>query len=253
MKSIAIAALLGAVSAVTLRDAPPAFDAPPFNQKDPAAAGFLQLETKTKTHCQHAGVTGVDCVPNDMLFATGMNGDEDLGQDITMKGEKFHYNQWNPVVVKTKPGDLPVCHGTNGPVGVNCQAAPCDGTNGPKDGESGTPCIMDQPKSIPKYSTEPTAGQPYADTGNLPVKGITFKSLAEPVANATTFAEPVANATAFAEPVANATAFAEPAANVTTFAEPANATSLLQIQDPERVDYLDPKIARVHTTFYNKH
>jgi hypothetical protein len=24
-------------------------------------------------------------------FATGMNGDEDLGQDITMKGEKFHY------------------------------------------------------------------------------------------------------------------------------------------------------------------
>ena len=26
-------------------------------------------------------------------FATGMNGDEDLGQDITMKGEKFHYAQ----------------------------------------------------------------------------------------------------------------------------------------------------------------
>ena len=25
------------------------------------------------------------------LFATGMNGDEDLGQDIIMKGEKFHY------------------------------------------------------------------------------------------------------------------------------------------------------------------
>jgi len=24
-------------------------------------------------------------------FATGMNGDEDLGQDITMKGQKFHY------------------------------------------------------------------------------------------------------------------------------------------------------------------
>jgi hypothetical protein len=28
-------------------------------------------------------------------FAVGMNGDEDLGQDITMKGEKFHYNQKN--------------------------------------------------------------------------------------------------------------------------------------------------------------
>jgi hypothetical protein len=28
---------------------------------------------------------------NDALFATGMNGDEDMGEDITMKGEKFHY------------------------------------------------------------------------------------------------------------------------------------------------------------------
>ena len=27
------------------------------------------------------------------LFATGMNGDEDLGQDIEMKGDKFHYVQ----------------------------------------------------------------------------------------------------------------------------------------------------------------
>ena len=26
-------------------------------------------------------------------FATGMNGDEDLGEDITMKGNKFHFMQ----------------------------------------------------------------------------------------------------------------------------------------------------------------
>ena len=26
-------------------------------------------------------------------FATGMNGDEDLAEDITMKGDKFHYVQ----------------------------------------------------------------------------------------------------------------------------------------------------------------
>lgn len=26
-------------------------------------------------------------------FATGMNGDEDFGEDITMKGDKFHYVQ----------------------------------------------------------------------------------------------------------------------------------------------------------------
>jgi len=24
-------------------------------------------------------------------FATGMNGDEDLGEDISMKGDKFHF------------------------------------------------------------------------------------------------------------------------------------------------------------------
>ena len=33
-------------------------------------------------------------------FATGMNGDEDLGEDITMKGDKFHYNQ---ALVQTPP------------------------------------------------------------------------------------------------------------------------------------------------------
>jgi len=29
-------------------------------------------------------------------WAVGMNGDEDLGQDITMKGQKFHYAQEEP-------------------------------------------------------------------------------------------------------------------------------------------------------------
>ena len=44
--------------------------------------------------CQRAGAADVTCSPQDFkLFATGMNGDEDLGEDITMKGEKFHYNQ----------------------------------------------------------------------------------------------------------------------------------------------------------------
>ena len=47
----------------------------------------------TQTMCEASGVIDVRCVPNAELFATGMNGDEDLGQDITMKGEKFHYNQ----------------------------------------------------------------------------------------------------------------------------------------------------------------
>ena len=212
MKSIVIAALLGSISAMRLSDAPPYFNEPPFNQRHPAAGGFVQLETKT--HCQRAGVTGVDCIPNEMLFATGLNGDEDLGQDIIMKGEKFHYNQWNPVVVKTAPGQLPVCHGTNGPDGVNCQRAVCDGTNGPKDGESGTPCTLPEPAAIPAYSTEPTAGQPYATTGNLAKPGI-YGQVEPKNATATSFAQ-------------------------------------AQYPEPEKVHTLDPKIARTHTTFYDK-
>merc|ERR1719263_1016157 len=60
-----------------------------YNERAPAAAGFVQ----TMSACGASGVTGVSCVPMSQLFATGMNGDEDLGQDITMKGEKFHYGQ----------------------------------------------------------------------------------------------------------------------------------------------------------------
>ena len=28
------------------------------------------------------------------LFVTGASGDEDLGQNIIMKGDKYHYNQY---------------------------------------------------------------------------------------------------------------------------------------------------------------
>jgi len=89
MKSIAVIALLGACSAVKLSDAPdpmPSAAAFSYNERAPAAAGLIQ------TACEASGVTGVSCLSNDKLFATGMNGDEDLGQDITMKGDKFHYN-----------------------------------------------------------------------------------------------------------------------------------------------------------------
>ena len=33
-----------------------------------------------------------------------MNGDEDLGQDIIMKGEKFHYQQKEPTLVQFATG-----------------------------------------------------------------------------------------------------------------------------------------------------
>merc|ERR1712048_1094459 len=112
------------------------------------------------------------------LFATGMNGDEDLGEDIIMKGEPYHYNQknqktgqklaqWNPVVVETEPGKLPPCHGNNGPDGKNSKREVCSGTNGPMNGESGTPCTKEEPDAIPHYNTDPTAGRPYQTTGDI--------------------------------------------------------------------------------------
>ena len=39
------------------------------------------------------GVTSAHAPQSVNYFATGMNGDEDLGEDITMKGDKFHYMQ----------------------------------------------------------------------------------------------------------------------------------------------------------------
>ena len=78
--SAVIAAFLGNVKA----DAPPYFNEPPYAvSTHPSAAGLLQVETA----CAQFGVDGVTCAPaNHKLFATGMNGDEDLGEDITMKG-----------------------------------------------------------------------------------------------------------------------------------------------------------------------
>ena len=105
-------------------------------------------------------------------FASGMNGDEDLGQDIIMKGDKFHYQQglaqqsWVPVVVAST-GTLPECHGNNGPDGVNCTRPICNGTNGPLDGHSGTPCTREEPAAIPHYNTDPVAGRPYQTSGDI--------------------------------------------------------------------------------------
>ena len=58
-----------------------------------SAAGLAQSSLLQVSACHKAGgIMDVSCGPTNIeLFATGMNGDEDLGQDITMKGEKFHY------------------------------------------------------------------------------------------------------------------------------------------------------------------
>merc|ERR550514_888237 len=217
MKSQVIALLIGATSAVKLGDAPAYWPGPTWTYNHPSAAGFLQTSS-----CVSAGVDGVTCGPSDIeLFATGMNGDEDLGQDITMKGEKFHYNQdstllqtdWTPVKVKQDPKKLPECHGNNGPPGVNCKTVGCTGTNGPLDGPTGTACTRAEPASIPHYNTDATAGRPYATSGDL------------------THTDP---------------------------SPPVPAQQVIQLEGddavppPEKVSILDPKIAKTHTTFYGQ-
>jgi len=87
MKSFAIAALIAAVAAES-PDCPESTQVFSYSERAPAATGFVQVSA-----CQSTGVAGVRCVPNDQLFATGMNGDEDLGQTIKMKGDTYKYNQ----------------------------------------------------------------------------------------------------------------------------------------------------------------
>ena len=89
MKAAIVALLASSTAAIRLGDAPPYFNEPTWNERMPSAGGFVQLNA-----CLNAEVDGVVCSPpNKMLFATGMNGDEDLGQDIIMKGKPFHYAQ----------------------------------------------------------------------------------------------------------------------------------------------------------------
>merc|ERR1740123_1633624 len=80
-----IAALLG-LTAAESPDCPESTQVFSYNERAPAATGLLQVATS----CSRAGVDGVRCLAQ---FATGMNGDEDLGEDIQMKGEPFHFNQ----------------------------------------------------------------------------------------------------------------------------------------------------------------
>merc|ERR1719148_643828 len=171
----AVAALLGYVSAVTVKnvespDCPSSQEVFSYNERVGTASGFLQLSA-----CSTSGVSGagITCIPDNQYFATGMNGDEDLGEDIIMKGKSFHYDQkkgslaqWSPVVVETT-GALPACHGNNGPDGVNCAKETCSGTNGPMDGETGTPCKKEEPDSVPHYNTDTQAGRPYQTSGDI--------------------------------------------------------------------------------------
>ena len=85
MKYQVLAALFAVVSAKKESpDCPESTQVFSYTEHVPAAAGFTQIG---------AG------------FATGMNGDEDLGEDITMKGDKFHYVQKDVAQVQLDAGE----------------------------------------------------------------------------------------------------------------------------------------------------
>ena len=89
MKAAILALFAASVSATRVTDAPPYFNEPTWTERMPSAGGFVQISA-----CLNSGAAGVTCAPpNSQLFATGMNGDEDLGEDIIMKGKPFHYDQ----------------------------------------------------------------------------------------------------------------------------------------------------------------
>lgn len=236
MKSVV--ALLLSASAMKVQDAPPYFNEPTFKESThPSAAGFVQLSA-----CEQAQVPGVQCaLGNDMLFATGMNGDEDLGQDITMKGDRFHYAQnlaqWTPLEVATAAADLPICTGTNGPVGVNCKREACTGTNGPMDGPASSGCVRAEPDAIPHYNEDPTQGRPYATTGDI--------TNTEQVPSPAPYAGQ--NSATFAQLIAE-----DEAAPAAKKNRPGKTNDEIIPAHPEKVSTLETPHARSHTTFYGQ-
>ena len=84
-----IVALLGAISAVKL-DKSESPDCPDSHQV------FSYNEGQANTGSRNTNYKGTMASAAGLVqtqFAEGMRGDEDLGQDITMKGQPFHYAQ----------------------------------------------------------------------------------------------------------------------------------------------------------------
>jgi hypothetical protein len=101
--------------------------------------------------------------------------------------------------------------------GVNCKTPACTGTNGPLDGPTGVACTREEPAAIPHYNTDPTAGRPYATSGDL-----THSDPSPPMTSQT----------------------------VVQLSEDPPAAAA--VPAPEKVSVLDPKIAKTHTSFYGQ-
>ena len=194
-----IAALFASVQA----DAPPYFNEPPFAvSTHPAAAGLIQLQSA----CANSGISGVTCGPSDEeLFATGMNGDEDLGEDITMKGDKFHFVQ-----------------------NVQLSAEPAAEVAAPAKEAAAAPA-----KEEAAAPAKEAAAAPAKEAAAAPAKDVAAPTIGDiPAAKA-------------------------PAKDAKPAAGAADKKGIPKYDTKgygpvEKISFFDPKIAKAHTSFYNK-
>merc|ERR1712028_155758 len=236
-----IAALFASVQA----DAPPYFNEPPFAvSTHPAAAGLIQLQSA----CANSGISGVTCGPSDEeLFATGMNGDEDLGEDITMKGDKFHFVQ--NVQLSAEPAAevaAPAKEAAAAPAKEAAAAPAKEEAAAPAKKEAIAPAKEAAAASTEEKAPVP-AGTAASGAGEAEKKGKVIYD--------TKGYGPVEKISFFGPKIAKAhTSFYAQANGIpkTESADTFTGVKNFPYPGPEQVHTLDPKIAKGHNTFYNK-
>merc|ERR1712028_83979 len=236
-----IAALFASVQA----DAPPYFNEPPFAvSTHPAAAGLIQLQSA----CANSGISGVTCGPSDEeLFATGMNGDEDLGEDITMKGDKFHFVQ--NVQLSAEPAAevaAPAKEAAAAPAKDAAAAPAKEAAAAPAKEEAAAPAKEAAAASTEEKAPVP-AGTAASGAGEAEKKGKVIYD--------TKGYGPVEKISFFDPKIAKAhTSFYAQANGIpkTESADTFTGVKNFPYPGPEQVHTLDPKIAKGHNTFYNK-
>ena len=151
-------------------------------------------------------------------FATGMNGDEDLGEDITMKGDKFHFNQF--AQARADPGTgAAVVYDTKG--------------YGPNGGVEKLSFF--DPKITKAHTSFYAQAEPEGDAAPA-------KKVAAPEPEKVQVLDPK---------IAKAhTTFYNNRRSLMQ-EDPAPTAQPTASAEPEKVQILDPKIAKAHTTFYH--
>ena len=175
-------------------------------------------------------------------FATGMNGDENLGEKITMKGEKFQYAETPYVETLSAPE-------RNRPAATNSTAAGRYAQVGTQEEENLQLRFVN--------NADPAEGVLFPQTGHA-IHHSTYYAKQSPEE---TFVQGDEEGSGKGTPVEGVHALA-PIPQMTTangpdvFAYPNQRTTFYAqgngLAEPEGVHTLDPKIARTHTTFYDK-